>query len=97
MHGFLIALLALCALLNLVASVAVLRATSMPPARRALQLALVWLVPLVGAALCLAFVIADNARPGTAPELIAPVDVICGDGLGAGPCNRADGGGGDGD
>lgn len=52
--------LALLAALNLFASVALLRAFSLSPGQRLLQVALVWLVPLVGSTLALAFLAADR-------------------------------------
>ncbi len=49
------ALIAVLLILNFVASARVVGDTDMPRARRVAQLALVWLVPVLGAVVCLAF------------------------------------------
>lgn len=46
---------AVLALGNIVASVAVLRVSVLSPSQRALQVALIWLVPVIGAVVCAAF------------------------------------------
>lgn len=46
---------AMLALGNIVASVAVLRVSVLSPSQRVLQLALIWLVPVIGAVVCAAF------------------------------------------
>lgn len=48
-------------LLNLVASRAVITTPSLSPAKKSLQLALIWLLPLIGAASCLAILRYDDA------------------------------------
>jgi hypothetical protein len=90
--------------LNGLASVAVLRNQSLPATKRLLQLALVWLLPVIGAVICLAFVLSDareratdldrtafidNADASGQPVDMAPGSSICG-------CVGSDSGGGDG-
>ena len=50
-------------LINLVVSVAVLRALALTPTQRLLQLLLIWFAPLVGAAICAAFVSSQALGP----------------------------------
>ena len=42
-------------LINVIMSIVVLRAASYSPKQRVLQLALIWVIPLVGAGICAAF------------------------------------------
>lgn len=93
--------------LNLFASLAVLRAPSSTPSQRRLQLALVWLLPVIGAVLCLVFASAQRGGRGAGSDDGAntmPYAVLPADGGGnactssqAGDCGGGDGGGGGGD
>ncbi|MGQ5270749.1 hypothetical protein [Xanthomonas arboricola] len=97
------AIIALLAL-NAFASLGVLRSGNLPLQRRFVQLALVWLVPVVGAVLCLSFLatdtisdeqsldrtaFVDNADAGGLPYDAAPGSSLCG-------CSVSDTSGGDG-
>lgn len=60
------------ALGNIVASVAVLRVSALSPSQRALQVAVIWLVPVIGAVVCAAF--ASSQAPGsTSSSTIDPL------------------------
>ncbi len=93
--------------LNLFASRAVLRAPFSTPSQRRLQLALVWLLPAIGAVLCLVFAASQRGerRPGSDDGAnTMPYAVLPADGSGdactssqAGDCGGGDGGGGGGD
>lgn len=63
-----VALIVLAVLLAAYASWVVLRAASYSVGSKLLQLALVWLVPVIGPALCLAFARVDSAVPLPAPQ-----------------------------
>lgn len=86
--------------LNLLASAAVLRNPLLPASKRLIQLALVWLLPVVGAVVCLVFVSSATADgvPTSgrtafgdgADGSVAPVEIS----MDPGGCS---GGGGDGD
>ncbi|WP_369936429.1 hypothetical protein [Xanthomonas tesorieronis] len=62
---------------NVLASVAVLRAPVFSPSQRFWQLALIWLVPLVGAVVCGVFAFSQALgpdSPGTIEALHSPSD-----------------------
>jgi hypothetical protein len=62
---------------NVLASAAVLRVPVFSPAQRLWQLALIWLVPLVGAVVCGVFAASQAhvpASPGTIDPLYLPSD-----------------------
>src|SRR5690606_21633423 len=64
-------------LLNAFASVVVLRAPVFSPVQRFLQIALIWLVPIIGAVICSAFAYSQAlgpASPGTMDPLYLPSD-----------------------
>ena len=95
-------LVAVVALINVAASVAVLRASAFAPSERSLQLALIWLVPVLGAIICMAFASSQAlgpASPSTLDPLYLPSDGGAPEGSGTGlcGCGGGDGGGGDGD
>jgi len=100
---WLVVLVALLAL-NSWASLRVLSNSDAPAVRRLAQLALVWLVPVVGPVLCLVFLagdtnahmsvrygteFADNTSAGDPPQIRAPGSSLCG-------CAGSDGGASDG-
>lgn len=97
MANWLVYPLAAMILINVVASVVVLRSGATKPAQKLLQVALVWVVPIVGAVLSLAFAKSDGlvtdppsgtfglAHPGDETTLVQ----------GPGPCGCAVAGGGD--
>lgn len=58
------ALFALVLLLDGVATVAILRAATIPAPRKAAQLALAWLVPLLGALACLLILRSQRTEAG---------------------------------
>lgn len=60
------------ALGNIVASVAVLRVSVLSPSQRALQLALIWLVPVIGAVVCAAFA-SSQAAGSTSSDTSDPL------------------------
>jgi hypothetical protein len=97
MGNWMIYSLALLALLNFAASVAIIRADSLARAQRSVQIVLVWLVPVVGAVLALAFLAAD--RPTA--QVLSGHDPALGPGdetsLARGPtlCGCSGSGGGD--
>ena len=91
-------------LLNVFASVVVLRAPVFSPLQRFLQIALIWLIPIIGAVICSAFAYSQAlgpASPGTIDPLYLPSDGggpegssgICG----CGGSDAGAGGGGDGE
>lgn len=63
---------AVLALGNIIASVAVLRVSVLSPSQRVLQLALIWLVPVIGAVVCGAFA-ASQALGPTSSSTIDPL------------------------
>jgi hypothetical protein len=70
-------LVAALALVNIVASVAVLRVPVLSPSQRVLQLALIWFIPVIGAIVCIAFVSSQATRPtssSTVDPLYLPSD-----------------------
>ena len=92
--------------LNAFASARVVRSTDIPRARKAAQLALIWLLPVLGSIACLVFLrtdrlelaggldktaFAENADAGGAPWDAPPGSGICG----CGDSGGGDGGGGD--
>ena len=93
-------LVAVVVLINVAASVAVLRVSVFAPSQRLLQLAIIWLVPVIGAVVCVAFASSQAlgpASPSTIDPLYLPSDGGAPDGPGVGLCGCGDGGGGDGD
>ena len=95
-------LVAVIVLINVAASIAVLRVSVFAPSQRLLQLALIWLVPVLGAIVCAAFASSQAlgpASPSTIDPLYLPSDGGAPDGPGMGLCGCAggDGGGGDSD
>ena len=97
-------ILASLALFNLVASIAVLRTSAFATPQRLLQLAVIWLLPVLGAVICGAFVSSQGLGPAS-PRSIDPLYLpgdggtpvagdagFCGDAGGFGDCG---GGGGD--
>lgn len=60
------------ALGNIVASVAVLRVSVLSPSQRALQVALIWLVPVIGAVVCAAFA-SSQAAGSTSSDTSDPL------------------------
>ena len=76
------------ALINLGVSVAVLRAVALSPSQRAMQVLLIWLVPLAGATVCAAFVssqISDtDSRRTVDPPYPEGDGADCGGGEGGG-------------
>ena len=96
-------ILASVVLFNLVASIAVLRTSAFSMPQRLLQLAVIWLLPVLGAVICGAFASSQGlgpASPSSVDPLYLPADGgtpaggdigFCGDGGGFGDC----GGGGD--
>ena len=97
MANWMVYSLALLAALNLFASAAVLRAVSLSSTQRWVQVGLVWMVPLVGSVLALAFLAAD--RPSR--HVLSSHDPSPGPGdettLAVGPsiCGCSESGGGD--
>ena len=102
--GLTILLLAILPAANIFASVVILRVPMLSLSQRRLQLAFIWLVPLLGAVICAAFAYAQSVRtssPSTIDALYLDSDPTVFDGLVAGnrgsgddPCLSA---GGDGD
>lgn len=60
--------------LNVVASVVVLRNPFLPATKRLFQLALVWLFPVVGAVVCLAFISSEATERASVLDRTAFVD-----------------------
>ena len=88
-------------LVNVAASVVVLRVSVFSPSQRLLQLALIWLLPIIGAVVCVAFASSQAlgpASPSTIDPLYLPNDGGAPDGPGIGicGCSGGDGGGGGG-
>ena len=82
---------------NVLASVAVLSAPVFSPSQRLWQLALIWLIPLVGAVVCAVFAFSQVLGPGslgTIEALYLPSDGGGTDDLGVGlpVCSGEDGG-----
>lgn len=95
-------LVAAIVLINLTASIAVLRATVFSSSQRVLQFVLIWFVPVIGAGLCLVFRAAEaqeSASFGAMVPLRLPADGGSPDGPGLGLCGCAgsDAGGGGGE
>lgn len=92
-------LVAVVALINVFASAAVLRVAAFSPTQRLLQLALIWLVPVIGAVVCAAFASSQAlgpTSPSTIDPLYLPSDGGGPDGPGMGICGCSGGeGGGD--
>ena len=91
-------LVAVAALINIAASVVVLRVSIFSSSQRLLQLAFIWLVPIVGAVVCVAFASSQVLGPTslrTMDPLYLPSDggVADGPGIGTCGCGGADGGG----
>ena len=98
-------LISVVAMINVAASVVVLRAPIFSSSQRLLQLALIWIVPVIGAVVCVVFAssqAAGQSTPSKMDPLYLPSDggapvgastgsVGCGGGDGGGDC----GGGGD--
>ena len=93
-------LVAVVAVVNVVASVVVLRAPVFSLSQRLLQLGFIWLVPIIGAVVCMAFASSQAlgpASPSTMDPLYLPSDGGAPDGPGIGICGCSGGdGGGDG-
>ena len=66
--------IALVAVANTVASFAILRSDSLTPSQRVFQLAIVWLLPLLGAVICWAF-ISSQSVPSRASSSFVPLHV----------------------
>lgn len=85
------------ALINIVASVMVLRVPVFSPSQRLLQLGVIWLVPIIGAVVCAVFASSqahDLASSGTIDPLYLPSDGGAPDGPGIGICGCSSGDGG---
>ena len=103
--GLTVTVVAIVLIINAFASVVVLRVPVFSPLQRFLQIALVWLVPIIGAVICVAFAYSQSlgpASPGTMDPLYLPSDGGGPETSGSGTCgcNGGDagaGGGGDGD
>jgi hypothetical protein len=97
--------IAIVVLLNAVASVVVLRVPVLSSSQRSLQLAFIWLVPIIGAVVCTAFAHSQSlgaTSPSTLDPLYTPSDGGAPDGPALGICgcsasNTGGGGAGDGD
>lgn len=90
-------LVAIVAIVNVFASVAVLRVSAFSTSQRWLQLGLIWLVPIIGAVVCVAFAHSQALGPSTSSTvdpLYFPSDGGAPDGPGIGLCG---GSGGDGE
>ena len=63
-------------LLNLYASFVVLRAASLSTTRKLLQLLVIWLLPFIGAILCISLLRTDgyDTKPDKAQEFVENVD-----------------------
>ena len=89
-------IVAVVVILNLFASLAVLRVAELSPSQRLLQLALIWLIPVLGAIVCAAFAssqaLGSSAR-GTIDPLYLPADGGGPDGPGFCGSSGGDGGG----
>jgi hypothetical protein len=89
-------LVAVAALINIAASVVVLRVSAFSSSQRLLQLAFIWLVPIIGAAVCVAFASSqafDKNSPRTMDPLHLPSDGGAPDGIGICGCSGTDSGG----
>jgi hypothetical protein len=91
-------LAAVAAFINVVASVVVLRVSVFSTSQRLLQLAFIWLVPVIGAVVCVEFASSQAlgpASPSTIDPLYLPSDGGAPDGPGIGlcGCSGSDGGG----
>jgi hypothetical protein len=91
-------LAAVVAIVNVFASVAVLRISVFSPSQRWLQLGLIWLVSVIGAVVCVAFSSSQAlgpSSPSTADPLYFPSDGGAPDGpvIGLCGCSGGDGGG----
>ena len=98
MTSTLIALSALVLVLNLFGSVAILRSPMFSGAQCFLQLLVVWLVPIIGAIVCLVFVASQSRDQGPGLDKTAFADGPCSvDGKpdGNGVCGSAGDAGGD--
>jgi hypothetical protein len=83
-------------LVNAVASVKVLRVRVFSRSQHLLQLAIIWLVPIIGAVICIAFASSQAlgpAAPSTHDPLYLPSDGVAPDGPGIGICACSGGGG----
>lgn len=90
-----IAVLLLVSVQNVVTSVAILRSPFFNRTQRVLQLLFVWLIPVVGAIVCLVFVTSQSRDDETGVDRTAFVDGPCAvDGKpdGSGVCGCGDGG-----
>jgi hypothetical protein len=83
--------------LNLLATVAVTRSTSLRFSQRVFQVALVWLLPFVGAIIIWAFVTADRSPrfDGSSSDLQTYAGDITTLDQGPSPCGCSEAGGGD--
>lgn len=84
-------------IINVIASIAVLRVSVFSSPQRLLQLALIWLVPVIGAVVCMAFASSQAlgpASPNAVDPLYSPLDGGAPDGLGIGLCGCSGGDGG---
>jgi hypothetical protein len=86
------------ALINVVASVTVLRVPVFSPSQRLFQVGLIWLVPIIGAVVCVVFSSSqalDATSLGTVDPLHLPSDGGYPDGAGIGICGCSGGDGSD--
>ena len=91
-------LVAVAALINIAASVVVFRVSVFSSSQRLLQLAFIWLVPIIGAVVCMVFASSQALganSPRTIDPLYHPSDGGAPDGPGIGicGCGGTDGGG----
>ena len=88
-------LVAVIAVINVFASAAVLRVAVFSPTQRVLQLALIWLVPMIGAVVCAAFASSQALGPTsrTIDPLYLPSDGGGPDGPSMCGCSGGDAGG----
>jgi len=89
--------IAVVAIANTVASFSILRSDGLTARQRVIQLALVWLLPLVGAVICWAFA-SSQSSPSSASSSFVPLhfpsDGAGCDGHGLGGSGSSDGGSG---
>ena len=91
-------LLAVVLIINIVASARVLRVPDLSRSQRHFQLALIWIVPIIGSVVCLAFASSQTFgpfSPSTHDPLYLPADGGGpeGPGIGICGCSGSDGGG----
>jgi uncharacterized membrane protein YgcG len=94
--GLTLLLVAVVILINAFASVVVLRVPVFSSSQRLLQLALIWLVPVIGAVICTVFAYSQAlgpTSPGTMDPLYLPSDGGAPEGSGIGICGCSGGNG----